>query len=209
MSPVTTEPAQNSPLLKIPAELRNRIYEIVIESKPRIASSCTCRKGLHTVGFTAEYRTCEPALLAVSRKIRREAKGMFYARRACKVVLLARGWDEPEMTYWENQLVHLFSQPGNMASEFPVEDDPPNLATWKPAIKWLWEAQIKFSHGDSAGEDGNDFDSEDTVIFCAVDEVAWNSGRKPWDLVGDEYSHIKYLLSGFESSSKEDNRRFS
>jgi hypothetical protein len=97
------------------------------------------------VGFTAEYRTCEPALLAICRKIRREAKGMFYKRRPCKVVVFAYGYDENEMTYWENQLVHLFSQPGIMASEFPMEDDPPNLATWKPAITWLWEAQISIS----------------------------------------------------------------
>ena len=119
MSPVTTETAQNSPLLKLPAELRNRIYEYAIESKPRIASSHTCRKSLHTVGFTAEYRMCEPTLLAICRKIRREAKGMFYKRRPCKVVVFAYGYDKNEMTYWENQLVHLFSQPGIMASGFP------------------------------------------------------------------------------------------
>lgn len=52
-------------------------------------------------------------------------------------------------------------------------------------------------------------ESEDTVIFCGVDEVARNPGRKPWDLVGEEYSHIKYLLSGVEISSKEDNWRVS
>ena len=58
-------------------------------------------------------------------------------------------------------------------------------------------------------EDGIDLESEDTVIFCGVDEVARNPGRKPWDLVGEEYSHIKYLLSGVEISSKEDNWRVS
>lgn len=38
MSPLTTGIAQNSPLLKLPTELRYYIYELVIENKPRISS---------------------------------------------------------------------------------------------------------------------------------------------------------------------------
>lgn len=211
MSPTTTEPAQNSPLLKLPAELRNYIYELVIESVPRIASSRTANEHLamHEVRFTAEYGTCEPALPSVCRKIRREAKGMFM-RRACKVVLHAFGDDEAEMIHWEAHLLRLFSQPKTMTSALAVEEDSPNLAAWECAIRFLWNAQVELSN-DSAGADQDFFEGEAeyTTIYCAVDEVARNPDRKPWDALEDasSFNYLNGLLNMMEPSPKNDDWR--
>jgi hypothetical protein len=92
MSSAATQPVSNSPLFKLPAKLRNRIYELAIEAKPRITSSHTSKKSNfgvgneHIVRFTAEYGTSEPALLAICRETRREAMGILIAIQPCKVV---------------------------------------------------------------------------------------------------------------------------
>lgn len=161
----------------------------------------------HDVGFTAEHDTCEPALLAVCQTIRREAKGMFYKKRPCKVLLLASSCDEAEVTFWEAQLLSLFSRPGTATSTFAVENDAPNLAAWERATRWLCNAQIKMTRGGSAGGDDGDFESEETVIFCAVDEITRNPDRRPWSPVEGEYSGVNCLLQGVPSSPKKDDWR--
>lgn len=212
MSPTTAESAQNFPLLELPAEIRNYIYGLVIESVPRIASSRTrtaSEPDYFEVRFTAEYGTCEPALPSVCRKIRREARGMFM-RRACKVVLHAFGDDEAEMIHWEAHLLRLFSQPKTMTSALAVEADSPNLAIWERAIRFLWGAQVELSNG-SAGADQHNFDGEayHTAIFCAVDEVARNPDRKPWDALEDasSFNSVNGLLNRMEPSLKKDDWR--
>lgn len=136
MSPATTEPEHNSPLLKLSAELRNRIYEFAIEGKPRVASLRTPRLSSqelaleYTVTFTAEYGTCEPALLLVCWEIRREAKEMFCLRRPCKAVLFGYSFDEAETLRWECKLLRLFSRPETMISASALETGVPNFTMW-------------------------------------------------------------------------------
>ena len=161
----------------------------------------------HDIRFTAEYNTCEPALPAVCQTIRREAKGMFYKKRPCKVLLLASSCDEAEMTVREAQLLRLLSRPGTATSAFAMENDAPNLAAWERAIKWPCDAQIKMTRGGSAGGDDGDFGSEETMIFCAVDEFTRSPGRKPWGPVEEEYSGVNCLLQGVPSSPKKDDWR--
>jgi hypothetical protein len=211
MSPAAAEPVSNSPFLRLPAELRNRIYELVIEGSPRVASLHTSRRSAfgiaceHIVRFTAEYDTSEPALLAVCRKIRREAMGIFVAIQPCKVVLFAYSRDEAEISHWEDQLLHLFSSPGSMAGAFLVEADSPSLKAWERATRWLKGAQNDVSYKSSTGEMGiKKFESNNTTILCAVRKIARNPSRKPWDLVEDESAEINILLYGVRQSLEKD-----
>lgn len=207
MSSAAAEPVSNSPLLQLPAELRNRIYELAIEGRPRIASLRTCdmydTTMRHTMRFTAEYDASEPALLAVCHSIRREAKGMLYTKHSRKAVLFACGCDESEMIHWEDQLLRRFSRSETMNSAVSVETGPPNLGTWERAICWLRNAEVDFLnlHG---GVENQGSKSEEVWIFCAVAQVSRNPSRKPWDLVEDKFSYINYLLHTIQPSSRKD-----
>ena len=210
MSPATAEPVQDFPLLKLPAELRNRIYELAIEGKPRIASLRTSRLSSrefafeYTVTFTAEYDTREPVLLSLCREIRREAKGMFGARRPCKVVLFACSFDYLEILYWERQLLRLFSRPETMTNASALETGLPNFAMWQRAIHWLRDTQAGFLHGGTDSEMETDWESNETSFICAIAQVARSPSRKPWDIVEEPYSSVNHLLREAQLSSEKD-----
>lgn len=211
MSPTATEPASDCLLLKLPAELRNRIYELALESQPRIASLRTPRLSSqelaleYAVTFTAEYDMCEPALLSVCREIRREAKGLFLSRRPCKVVLFGYSLCEVEILYWEYKLLRLFSRAETMTTASVREAGLPNFAMWQRAIRWLRDAQVGVLHGGTDTEMEKEFEGAGTSVLGAVASMARNPSRKPWDLVEEPYSYANRLLHGARRfSEKED-----
>lgn len=65
---MTSNPEQISPLLRLPPELRNRIYH-----------SLFCPRGGEQEIFELTETSLSPALLCTSRQIRAECTGIFYA----------------------------------------------------------------------------------------------------------------------------------
>jgi hypothetical protein len=208
MSPAAAETVSDSPLLKLPAELRNRIYELVIESKPRIASLRTRKScGLamnHTMRFTAEYGMSEPALLATCRTIRREAMAEFRAHHSYKLVVSASSFDGDELLYWKTRLSSLFTQPDTQASNQLDEAGAPNLRTWRRVTRWLQRAQAKFSHGEAVNELNKRFDRGGVVMLCAVSKSVRDPKRKPWDGVKGGSQNINILVHEVQRSWRKD-----
>jgi hypothetical protein len=66
--------AQESPLLNLPGELRDRIYEYAFDCAPDFITICKGAKN-STIGCTA------PPLLQVCRQIREEASTIFYTQQ--------------------------------------------------------------------------------------------------------------------------------
>ncbi|KAK4623073.1 uncharacterized protein CLAFUR5_06851 [Fulvia fulva] len=66
-----------SPLNKLPAELRNRIYELVL---PR-PGPCQIRKTIYRKSIYGEQEAEQPAMTRTCRQIRHESLTMFYASR--------------------------------------------------------------------------------------------------------------------------------
>lgn len=208
MSPAAAAPVQTSPLLKLPAELRNRIYEYAIEPKPRVASLRT-RKTYnvamkHTMRFTAEFGMLEPALLATCRTIRHEAMAEFRAHRPYKLVVSALGSDENELLSWRKRLSFLLNQSDTQASSQLDECDTPNLSTWICAIRWLQRMQGVFSHDRSVREMNKEFAGQEVALLCAVSKLTRDPMREPWDVVKGGSLDINTLIYGVQRSWRRD-----
>lgn len=80
MSSPTADPAHNSLLLNLPAEVRNRIHEYAIEGKPRIASVKSREtSGLgsmleHTVRVTARITARACFKLTANRNVEKSKR---------------------------------------------------------------------------------------------------------------------------------------
>ena len=119
---MSTQVVQSSaifPFLKLPAELRNRIYEYAVEPEPRVASFRTIRDTTlvteHSMQFTAEYGMSKPTVLAICRTIRNEVTSEFGAERPYKIVVYAWGHDEAE-------LLRLQARPRSLLARFETRE---------------------------------------------------------------------------------------
>jgi hypothetical protein len=89
MSTTTDRAVLDSPLFKLPPELRDLIYEYAVSSEPRTS----CKSVLEgddeppVIELFASYSVQEPPLLHVCQTIRREALGYLLARPSFKVSL--------------------------------------------------------------------------------------------------------------------------
>lgn len=59
---------------------------------------------------------------------------------------------------------------------------------------WLRDTQVEVLHGDTDWETEKEFGSKETSILCAVVPVTRDLSRKPWDLVGEQYSRVNRLF---------------
>lgn len=179
---VSAEPhtsVATSPLFRLPAELRNRIYEYVLDSKPRTASS-VIRNILEELQFTAEYNVAETALLAVCRSVRHEAMGYFLPRTPYKILVVALGNVEP-FEIWERRLQSIFwkhdSESDDTGSEYM---STPSLEVLNKGAKWLESAQLCFHNGDEDAQTET-FVARMVLMRCAIVKVDRQASRKPWD----------------------------
>jgi hypothetical protein len=102
------------PFLKLPAELRNRIYEYAVEPEPRVSLFRTSRDTTlvneHSMRFTAEYGMSKPTVLAICKTIRHEVTSELRAERPYKIVVYAWGHDEAELFRLQARLRSLLAR---------------------------------------------------------------------------------------------------
>lgn len=67
-----------SPLLSLPAELRELIYRFALISETAIDINSFCRKRVEYISPILQVNVCEPSLLRTSRQIREEGLPVFY-----------------------------------------------------------------------------------------------------------------------------------
>jgi len=205
MSTAARQQASSSPFLNLPAELRNRIYEYVLDPKPRMASLRTSREYMsiltsHTLRFTAEYNISVPAILATCRAIRTEASGEFLAHHPYKIAVHAWGYDGVELQRSEGILFDIFSRLEHEGPDQLEGCDPLNYRAWKRALLWLQDAQAKLSSGGIVTEMSIDFDYGGTVVRCTISRIPRDPKRGPWDTVKGGSRRINTLISGVERS---------
>ena len=82
----TTSQQSTSPLFRLPAELRNRIYELVLKETPHFFVRCACC-------VPSDHNATQSPLTSTCRAIRSETLGIFYGNDFCLVRKLhAEAW---------------------------------------------------------------------------------------------------------------------
>lgn len=141
MSPIADRAVLNSPLFKLPPELRDIIYEYAVGSDPKVTRK-TMLSDSHCIeskDFVAKYNVVEPPLLQICRTVRREALGFFLAQAPHEVILRSYTAGKSDPNFWEDLASSLFSQ--------SVTKSPPLDLSWKDVTGWLHEAQEVMEHG--------------------------------------------------------------
>lgn len=105
-------------LLKLPGEMRNRIYEYALISPNKIQVTPT--------GYNINS-----GLLGTCKEIRAEAHGIFYADNTFG--LHVRNYDSATVMHWLDHLEHLFHRTLKVTSTSTIWDEP----CWANLMIWL------------------------------------------------------------------------
>lgn len=112
-----------SPLLKLPAELRNKIYELALSVKGRIT-------------ITKSHGFLEPPLLLTNKQMRKEAIGLFYTTHEFDLVIAS--WDPSLyiLAARKSKTLRRSYRVDLKASQFRTVRKGSN-ASWKNLKRWL------------------------------------------------------------------------
>jgi hypothetical protein len=191
---VPTQPESHSPLLKLPPELRNRIYEYALRFDNGI---CEVNE---TVGIP------ESALLLTCKEIRREAIGIFYSANKVHVELESFSPSLPILI--EKKMCALHKQYG-----FQIEIN--SLSTcgprnWRNLMSWLktvhgpqrspfgilgvWSKLESQPYSQQAG-----LTAKEIAMLAGLFQVAMMMTDLPWDEVEVALNILRYGVVQYSS----------
>lgn len=179
-----------SPLFKLPAELRNQIYGYVTQIGPH--STCRFRdiwyNGIVTewATHTALYGVRERALLATCRIIRSEAMAKFNALPSYRITVGAT-FGHSDLIFWSERLRELFSRyiidHRNIHTKYAEGHD-----LWTTMAIWMRNAQETFLSGQtsllrggSGGfyQEGFRYTIEEVNPDDYANDLGWTRGNWP------------------------------
>jgi hypothetical protein len=151
MSTIADRAVLDSPLFKLPPELRNIIYEYAVETEPRVASKrvSVTANDRRAIDLFASYNVQEPPLLHNCRIIRREALGFFLAKPSHKVDLRVVRRREVSLSlgFWEHEASSVFSKHSSERDKVTSTLRHPHNAVWEGVTRWLREAEEFLDRG--------------------------------------------------------------
>jgi hypothetical protein len=154
MSTTTDRAVLDSPLFKLPPELRDPIYEYAVSSEPRTS----CKSVLEgddeppVIELFASYSVQEPPLLHVCQTIRREALGYLLARPSFKVSLYVSPMGEVSLGFREHEAFSTFSKSNSERDKVTSTPRRRHDAAWVDATGWLHEAEEVLDRGGDVGQ---------------------------------------------------------
>jgi hypothetical protein len=140
MSPIADRAVLDSPLFKLPPELRDIIYEYTVGSDPKMTYEEDDKRP-PAIKLFASYNVQEPPLLHVCRTIRREALGFFLARPPYKVAVYVRRFREVSLDFWEHEASSIFSKSNSEREKVTSTLHYPHDAVWADVTRWLRDAE--------------------------------------------------------------------
>jgi hypothetical protein len=189
-----TQPESHSPLLKLPAELRNRIYEYALRFD----------NGICQVNETAGIP--EPALLLTSKEIRREAIGIFYAVNEVHVELESFSPAMPILV--EKKMTAMRTQYGYTIEIKGLSTRGPR--SWRNLLSWL-----KTVHGPQKSLVGilgvsspletppysqrADLTVKEMTVLAGLFRVASMMTGLPWAQVEEALNMLRYGVVQYNS----------
>jgi hypothetical protein len=146
MSTIADRAVLDSPLFKLPPELRDVIYEYAVGSDPKT----TCKKydaGNPFIESSASYNVQDSPLLHVCRTIRREALEFFLARPPYEVSLYVGRNGEVSLDFWEHEGSSIFSKSNSERDKVTSTLRRPHYRVWADLTRWLREAEEVLDRG--------------------------------------------------------------
>jgi hypothetical protein len=142
MSTIADRAVLDSPLFKLPPELRDTIWEYAVGSDPKttLGKDDSC---VPAIKLFVLYNVEEPTLLHVCRTIRREALGFFLARPPYKVDLRVRRLRKIRLSldFWEHEASSIFSESNSEREKVTSTLHYPHDTAWADVTRWLREAE--------------------------------------------------------------------
>jgi len=165
------------PLLRLPPELRNRIWAAAVVQVDPI--------GVDSVS------TKPPSLLGVCRQIRSEAIGIWYNENSFGFAI--QDCDGSYMLAWTKHFHEHDDDDRELCSVQHCHDGSPN---WANLIKWA-RGLYEIDGYSQIREDGSDEDDWEAVVD-SVHGIVWDAVRKeppiPWLDVARILDHLHYAV---------------
>ncbi|KAK4541935.1 hypothetical protein LTR36_007299 [Oleoguttula mirabilis] len=168
---------QNSPLLQLPAEIRNRIYDLVL----RVPEPDDEVDAEGTVDVTADLQ--QPGLLRTCYQVREEALGMWYLTNCFFVCVV--DCDATLAVKFEKHL-ELVGFPEAALSTITIGKDWDSLMLWSEAV-WKEECRAMLE------EEWSPLDGEQAVIVAAHD-VALQYVDRTWEDCESALNNLKLVV---------------
>lgn len=179
MSHTMAESVANSPLFKLPPELRLRIYEYTMCGKRHIK-------------ITRDEGIPEPALLLTCKIIRDEAIASFYEEN--DFTLISHADDPAVMVLWESKLLHL-AQSHDILLEKPGlrRTGPPNWNNLKQFFRLYHEEKV---HAIGAHPPGSEDYDDEAFFIRGLFKAVCSMRSQPWSEMEELLDHLRPGLIG-------------
>lgn len=161
MSTVLPPSVADSPLFRLPPELRNQIYAYAVRTEPRIVTVDWANTNLPDLPaiYCGRYSASAPALLTVCRTIYNEAIGEFCALPQYSIVVSVQLGQPTAMSFWDGKIRDLLSQYAVKHDIGKPESDVDDYEQWLNLTEWLRDAQEALvsgkPHPSSNSSEGN------------------------------------------------------
>ena len=187
-----TNSTPSSPLMKLPAELRNTIYEYALRTDDG------------TIEISEQTGIPEPALLLTNKSIRAEALSIFYSQNIITLVIESYSPSVPLLVHKKQEAVLSKYKYKITTSRVTLNGS----ANWHNLMAWLRHfheadgpvAFIKLDPPLKTGEyepGAKEVDKEETVIAGLFQMVSYMDDVH-WDDVEETLGMMRYALAAFD-----------
>ncbi len=147
MDDITTSTTSTNPLMSLPPELRNTIWDLVLPEKKDRLSIFSFTRGTYSKKYHGprDYHFLEPAVLSVCKAIRNELLPIIYL--GCPLVVGTRSFELDKPCEWLN---HLSQQLGGRWPDFTMYIMAPE---WEDMETWFSLVKFGYEYDDGSGAD--------------------------------------------------------